>query len=343
MTQPVRLGVGTARSFYFNPHAGRFDVIWENSKRRQNAAKCVQAAMEVPLMPIRFCLLLFVFQVITLGYSPAAEPENPIRMMSYNIRYNTPNDGVNAWPNRKDHVAEMIGERYKADLAGLQEVLKGQVEDLESRLPDYGWFGVGRDDGKEEGEFCPIFYRKDRMELLDHGTFWLSETPQIPGSRGWDAACNRVVTWGKFKDREANRIIYHFNTHFDHRGKTARLESAKLLWRKVKQIAGELPTVVTGDFNMRESSDPYGIITGEEMFDDTRSDLKDARYASKTDHQGPTSTFTNWKEMGPPETKIDYIFVRNGVDVLTHEVLKDRFNGYYPSDHLPVFAKVGLD
>ena len=293
-------------------------------------------------MPHRFCLLLVAFQVLSLLQSPVAEPENPIRMMTYNIRYNTPSDGVNAWPNRKDHVAEMIGERYKADLAGLQEALKGQIDDLTARLPEYEWFGVGRDDGKEEGEFCPIFYRKDRMELLDHGTFWLSQTPEIPGSRGWDAHCNRVVTWGKFKDRKTQQVFYHFNTHFDHAGKTARVESAKLLWKKVKQIAGEFPVVVTGDFNVYESSQPYALLTGKEKIGDERSDLKDARYISKLDHKGPTSTFSNWKAVRAPETKIDYIFVRNRVEVLSHEVLNDRFDGYYPSDHLPVLAEISL-
>jgi len=286
-------------------------------------------------------ILLFLFCGSLLSFS-AVQAQDPIQVMSFNIRYNNPDDGINAWPLRKDHVAEMIGKRYSVDLVGLQEVLKDQLDDLAERLPEHAWIGVGRDDGKEAGEFCPIFYRKDRLELLENGTFWLSETPDIPGKMGWDAACNRIVTWGKFSDRKDGRQIYHFNTHFDHRGNQARLESAKLLWQKISTITENVPTVVTGDFNTRESSLPYGILTGKESVAGTDSDLKDARYISVSGHDGPTSTTTNWNEYGPPETKIDYIFVRNGITVLKHRVLTDRFDDRYPSDHLPVLTEIRL-
>lgn len=289
-----------------------------------------------------FVQVLAILLCASLWMPALAQAQDVIRVMSFNIRYNNPGDGINAWPHRKDHVAEVIGKRYNADLAGLQEVLKDQLDDLAQRLPGYGWIGVARDDGKEAGEFCPIFYRKDRLELLEKGDFWLSETPDVAGKMGWDAACNRIVTWGKFKDRKNGTVLYHFNTHFDHRGRIARVESAKLLWQKTSTLTGKIPAVVTGDFNTRETSLPYAILTGKEPVGDTRSDLQDGRYVSMNVHEGPTSTSTNWKQHGPPETKIDYIFVRNGITVLKHQVLTDRFEERYPSDHLPVLAEIRL-
>ncbi len=275
----------------------------------------------------------------------SAEENQPIRVMSFNIRYNNPGDGINAWPHRKNHVAEMIGKRYQADLAGLQEALKGQIDDLVKQLPDYEWFGVGREDGKEAGEYTPIFYRKDRFDLLQQDTFWLSETPDVAGSKSWDSSLMRIVTWGKFKDKKNGKLFYYFNTHFDHRGRQARVESAKLVWKKIAAITGKTPAVLTGDFNVRENSMPYAILTGKETAGDSLSDLKDARYLSIKAHEGPTSTVSSgagWTKYGPPGSKIDFIFVRNGFLVASHRVLDDRFDNRFPSDHLPVLAEIGL-
>ncbi|HPA46477.1 MAG TPA: endonuclease/exonuclease/phosphatase family protein [bacterium] len=283
---------------------------------------------------------LFFLCLVGIGLTVSAQDQQSIQVMTFNIRYNNPNDGINAWPNRKDAVAKSIGSQYRVDLVGMQEVLKEQCADLEQRLPDYAWIGVGRDDGKEAGEFCPIFYRKERFDLLDHATFWLSETPEIAGKKGWDAACNRVVTWGKFKDRRTQKEFYHFNTHFDHRGETARIESAKLIWQRVMDIAGKTPAIVTGDLNTRENSTPYAILTGKEPVDGVRSDLRDARYASVHGHEGPTSTFSNWTEIGEPETKIDYIFLHGNIRALRHRVLTDRIEDRFLSDHLPVLAEI---
>jgi len=285
--------------------------------------------------------LLFLC-LIGISLPAFTQDQQSIQVMTFNIRYNNPNDGVNAWPNRKDAVAELIGSRYHVDFAGLQEALKDQCADLEQQLPDYAWIGVGRDDGKEAGEFCPIFYRKERFELLDHATFWLSETPEVPGKKGWDAACNRVVTWGKFKDRQTQKEFYHFNTHFDHRGETARQESAKLIRRRVSEIAGKTPAIITGDFNMGENSTPYAVLTGKKPVDDGRPDLRDARYASIHGHEGPTSTFSNWTEIGEPETKIDYIFLYGDIRVLRHRVLTDRIEDRFLSDHLPVLVEIEI-
>ena len=283
----------------------------------------------------------FSCQVAKIGVE-AATPElsaRPyLRVMSFNIRYNTARDSANAWPHRKDMAASMI-RFHHADLAGLQEALKGQIDDLVERLPGYGWFGVGRDDGREKGEFSAIFYRKDRFELLEESTFWLSEEPEVIGSKGWDAAITRIVTWGKLRDRSTGKVFFYFNTHFDHRGVRAREESASLLLTKVKEIAGTTPVIVTGDFNSSESSEPYRILTEST----STESLRDARYLSVHGHHGPTGTWSGFEVAGTPGEKIDHIFVKNGVRVLQHGMLSDTFDGRFPSDHLPVLAEVVIE
>jgi len=291
-----------------------------------------------------FSLSILVFVLAPCALQ-AADESLAIQVMTYNIRNNNPEDGINAWPNRSHHVAEMIGTRCHADFAGLQEVKYDQVQDLEKDLPDYGWFGVARDDGDKKGEFCPIYYRKERFELLKQNTFWLSETPEVAGSTSWNAACVRIVTWGQFRDKKTGKIFYHFNTHFDHRSELARVESAKLISKKAVEIAGDSPAFLTGDFNSYEKSRTYAIITGKESIGDFRSSFQDARYLLKNGkHEGPTSTFTleGWTKYGAPETKIDFIYILKGFDVLRHRVLDDQFDGRFPSDHLPVLAEIEL-
>ena len=284
----------------------------------------------------KIVLIVIFLTFIVSGIMPAAFTQNnseEITVMSYNIRYDNPGDGENAWPNRKDHVAEMIGSRYTADIAGLQEVLARQLNDLETRLPDYDWVGVGRDDGKEKGEFSPIFYRSDKFDLIATNTFWLSENPQIPGSKSWDTAITRIVTWAKFKDKDFGREFYFFNTHFDHRGEQARIESAKVLVNHVKMISKDLPVMITGDFNVNERTEAYAIMKQEES-------IHDARYLSETPHEGPTTSSNNWVEMRDPESRIDYVFVNDHVRVLSHKILDDQFDGHFPSDHLPVLSTI---
>lgn len=259
---------------------------------------------------------------------------DPVAVISYNIRYDNPGDGINAWPNRKDHVADMI-KKYDADIAGLQEALKHQIDDLEERLPGYKWVGVGRDDGEEGGEFSPVFYNSERFEVLDFETLWLSETPDVPGSKSWDAAITRIVTRVKFRETDSGREFYVLNTHFDHRGETARLESAKLIAKWTSEIPDDVPFIVTGDFNIRETTEAYGVLRDA-------GHIFDARYVSETEHQGPTTSSNNWEEMREPETRIDYLFTSEHVQVLSHRILDDRYEGYFPSDHLPVLAEIVL-
>lgn len=258
-----------------------------------------------------------------------------LTVMSYNIRYDNPGDGVNAWPNRKDKVAEMIDSRYSSDIVGLQEVLFHQLEDLQERLPGYDWVGAGRDDGHRKGELSPIMYKTDMFELVATNTFWLSENPQMPGSTSWDTAITRIATWAKFKDRRNDKEFYVLNTHFDHRGDVARVESAKIISKKVSDFDDNLPIIITGDFNVNERSEAYAIMTETEG-------IYDARYISESGHQGPTTSSNNWEEMRGPESRIDYVFVNQYVNVQTHRILDDKFDGRFPSDHLPVVAELAL-
>ena len=268
------------------------------------------------------------------------EPEDrTVEVMTFNIRYNNPDDGENAWPYRKDRVAEIMAE---ADLIGVQEALSGQMVDLETRLPDFEWFGVGRADGMAEGEFSAIFYRKSRFELLNHDTFWLSETPDVVGSVGWDAALERIATWGRLRDRATGEEFLHVNTHFDHIGVEARRQSARLLLRKIDEIAGDAPAVLTGDFNVVDSSLVYQILTGAADVD--ADALDDARAVSANTPVGPNSTWNGFSEIEPGR-RIDYVFVNDEVDVLRHVIIADQIPGTdrFPSDHLPVLVEVDID
>ena len=258
--------------------------------------------------------------------------------MSFNLRYNTPNDGVHAWPLRKELVATTI-RFHRAEVIGVQEALHDQMMDLEQMLPEYKWVGVGRDDGKTQGEYAAIFYRHARFELLASGNFWLSEKPEQAGSVGWDAAITRLVTWAKLRDGGSGKTFFHFNTHFDHMGQQAREESAKLLRARITAIAGTEAVVLTGDFNATEASPVYKILV--EAAPPLRM-LKNARALSTLPHHGPDWTFHGFGKT-TERTTIDFIFVSEGMRVLRHAALFEYGEERYPSDHLPVFAEVVLE
>lgn len=256
----------------------------------------------------------------------------PLRVMSYNIRLDLASDGPNAWPHRKDAVANLI-RSHRADLVGLQEALPAQLADLAARLPQFGRFGAGRT-AERSGEHSAILYRRDRFEVLQSDTFWISETPDIPGSKGWDAAYERVATWGKLRDRASGQVFFVFNTHLDHVGEVARREGTRLLLARIDQIAVEHPVILTGDFNAPPDSEPYTIVTG--------SSFRDAMLVSRSPHHGPSSTWTAFRAIEPGR-RIDFVFVRGGIDVLGHAILSDTtHDGRFPSDHLPVIAEVSI-
>lgn len=293
-------------------------------------------------------LLIFVMVVFAGCGEPKDTQETatdsitnePIRVMSFNIRYDNPDDGPDAWPNRKEFVASTI-LFHKADIVGIQEGLIHQLNELDGFLDGFERVGVGRNDGEEAGEFSAIYYRSDRFEPIETGNFWLSQTPDVPGSVHWDADQTRIVSWAHFRDHATNEIFYAFNTHFDHRGVEARINSAKLIVEKIDQIAGNEPVVLTGDFNTTDDREPYKIITETER-EGMSLVLYDGFYHSENGHHGPTST-SNGFESIRPDRRIDYIFVNDGFQVLYHGALADVRDGHFPSDHLPVLAEIELN
>ena len=271
---------------------------------------------------------------ILLFLIPATLFSQQMNIISYNIRLNTASDGVNAWPNRIEMVNGLL-RFHEADIFGLQEALYDQIQDIEKGLPEYEWFGVGRDDGEKAGEFSPIFYNKSKFILYDHGTFWLSPTPDVP-SKGWDAALNRIVTWGLFQSKITGKQFLVFNTHFDHRGTEARKNSALLIEKKIREMTRNknLPVILTGDFNLTPDQEPIILL---------KKYMKDSFEVTEEQPYGPVGTYNGFKiEADLSSNRIDYIFVHGDVDVLKYAALTDFMDHRFPSDHLPVFAKVVL-
>lgn len=270
----------------------------------------------------------------------AGSSATPLRVMSFNLRYDNPGDGVNAWPNRRDWVAALI-RFHDADVIGVQEALARMLVDLDTRLPGFARVGVGRADGRSAGEFSAILYRTDRLQVLDSGTFWLSPTPDVPGSKGWDAAIERVATWARFRDRVTGCRHVHLNTHFDHIGEEARQQSARLIRQRLAGLAAGLPVIVTGDLNSDPESGAYRILTHDTLAG-AIAPLLDGFQASRSGHYGPTSSWTAFRAIEPGR-RIDYILVSNPVVVLSHGILPDSWDGRFPSDHLPVLAKLAVN
>lgn len=260
-----------------------------------------------------------------------------INVLTYNIRFANPDDKPNTWEARKKNVFNQI-RKANPDVFGLQEVLNEQVKDVEIAFPGFKRVGVGRDDGKEAGEYSPLFYKADQFSLKGSGTFWLSQTPEVAGSRGWDAACNRVVTWVKLKHTESGKEIIVFCTHFDHMGVVARRKSAELLLVAVDSLSSQNQAVIVGDFNASPDSEPYIQLTAKtnpNHFVDSQSICNSV--------EGPSYTYTGFKVGGIPGERIDYIFLKGNAKVISMQVNNFNNGEYYPSDHLPVSATIELD
>lgn len=271
---------------------------------------------------------------ILLFLIPAALFSQQMNIVSYNIRLNTPSDGENAWPNRIEMVTGLL-QFHEADIFGLQEALYNQIQDIEKAFPGYEWFGVGRDDGEKAGEFSPIFYNKSKFILYEQGTFWLSETPEVP-SKGWDAALNRIVTWGRFQSKVTGKQFLVLNTHFDHVGVEARKNSALLIEKKIREMTRDknLPVILTGDFNLTPDQEPIILL---------KKFLKDSYDVTEQPPYGPFGTYNGFKiDADLSNRRIDFVFVHGGINVLKYAALADFKNHRFPSDHLPVFVKVQL-
>ena len=254
-----------------------------------------------------------------------------LKIMSYNIKLDYPKEGKNSWTNRKPFMVNQI-KFYEPDVLGVQEAMPNQMKDMDSLLTDYSFVGVGRDDGKNEGEFSAIFYKNKELKVLQSSTFWLSQTPDKVGM-GWDAVCNRVCTYALFQNTTTKKKFWVFNTHFDHVGKEARSKSAVLIMDKIKGLNTEgYPVFLTGDFNMEPNHESIDYIS---------QTLKDSKAVSELEF-GPEGTFNGFHFDQPVKRRIDYIFVSEDVEVNKYAVLSDNWNMKYPSDHLPVFIEAKL-
>lgn len=278
--------------------------------------------------------LIILFAALLALPAAAKEKADRFSAMTYNIRLDLASDGDNAWPHRRTALTGLVAY-YAPDLVGMQEVLQHQKDQVEADLPVYKFVGVARDDGKQAGEYSMLGYRTDRFDPLASGTFWLSPTPERP-SKGWDAALPRIATWARLSDKTAKQTLLVVNTHFDHIGKVARLESAKLIrrWIGEHRQAGDA-VVLMGDFNVPTGSPPYQAILA-----DTPGliALHDTQDITRTPHFGPTGSFTGFKIEQNEPSPIDHIFVNDGVTVLRHATLTQQTGGKLPSDHYPVLA-----
>lgn len=284
-------------------------------------------------------LILGMTAVTTLfGADAEANSAETLTVMSFNIRYGKANDGENHWSKRKDFVVETIQE-VAPDLLGTQECLPFQRDYLAKHLPQYAVVGVGREDGKEQGEMCAIFYKKDRFELVDSGHFWLSETPDDAGSKSWDSSLPRMASWVLLIDKTSDdqTPILYGNTHFDHRGKVARVESAKLI-RERASMHDDFDLILTGDFNAGEDSKPYAAMFGET--DGKKSPFVDAYRTFHPERKPNEGTFSGFKVSGTGGDRIDWIGVSDDWKITDAKILHTNKNGSTPSDHFPVVAKI---
>ena len=294
--------------------------------------------MLAPRLMLRIMLLVLV-ACLVCGPERAVADGKPadVRVMSFNIRFGTAADGDNHWEKRKQFLVDTI-KAFDPDLLGTQETLAFQRDYLAENLQGYDVIGVGRDDGGENGEMMALFFKQSRFEKIEEGHFWLSQTPEQPGSISWDSALPRMVTWVKLRDRrQANaKPILFFNTHFDHRGAEARVESARLLRSRVVELGAGCRVVVTGDFNTGEESEPYKALFAK--YGGARSPLRDAYRVAFPERATNEGTFSGFKADATSGPRIDWIAVSRDWRVVRASIDRTAREGRTPSDHFAVTA-----
>ncbi|QDU70213.1 endonuclease/exonuclease/phosphatase family protein [Mucisphaera calidilacus] len=293
------------------------------------------------------CLLVMgVCTASAWGEAPGPEPDFPalreaevdgrFTAMTFNIRFGTAKDGEHAWPHRRAAVIGMI-RRHDPDVLGVQEALAFQVDELQAALPAYWFWGVGRDDGERGGEFCGLFLRADRFVSVDRGHLWLSETPEVVASVGWDASMTRMLSWVLVEDRVAGQQLVVANTHFDHRGPVSRLEAARLIRNRMAMVPDAIPLVLLGDFNAGEGSPPYRALVHDEHA--VVAPLVDAYRLANPERRAEEGTYNRFRADEPRTgDRIDWILHTGGL--VTRESLIDYglVDGVLASDHDPVIA-----
>jgi endonuclease/exonuclease/phosphatase family metal-dependent hydrolase len=261
-----------------------------------------------------------------------------LKVMSFNVRFDNPDDGINAWPNRIPLVEKYMKDEMP-DIVGMQENLYHQNEDLLRIMPGYAYVGTGRDDGEKGGEFSPIFFRTDRFELLDHSQFWLSETPDVPGSIGWAAVLPRVVAWAQLKHKESGKELFVFNTHFSHVSDEARRKSMQFLSDQITKIAGDSRVILTGDFNITQGSELYYEM--QERFLE-QNNLQNAELISEKPFTGIKNTFNGFRR-DIESRVIDFIYVNEFFSVKTYSIDKIMEGDIFISDHWPVKVEIIME
>lgn len=278
---------------------------------------------------MRACLLLGLIAAacVALTLAPQVHADEPLRVMTFNVRVPVASDGPNRWKNRRNLMAETIRQAHP-DVFGTQELHKRQGDYLVGKLPRYRWFGEGRRGGDGD-EHMGVFYRTDRLTVEQSGNFWLSDTPRVPGSISWGQPYPRMVTWALFRVKASGRQFYYFNTHFPYRAQDeqARTHSAREIVARLKQLPPNVPVVLTGDFNTTPAAPAHAILTAQ---------LHDARLTAPTT-DGPSATFHNFT--GIPDRRIDWILYRGFTPIAEH-TLTNHVDGHYPSDHFPVLAQL---
>ena len=302
-------------------------------QRRARVPSMITLAPRSPACPVQMHLSAALATVALFAVAaPAQEEPGPMRAMTFNIRYGTANDGEHDWAHRRRAVIEVI-RTQRPHLLGVQEALAFQRDELAAALSTHEVIGVGREGG-DRGELSALFVDRERFEIVDSGTFWLSESPDVVGSKGWDAALPRICTWAYLRDRQAERPLRVFNTHFDHRGTTARTRSAEQLAARIggaAEATAHGPALLMGDLNAAEDSPPIRALLEAGLID---------TFAAVQPSDAPRGTFTDFERVRG-NRKIDYVFATPGIEILDAAIVRHRRGGAFPSDHLPVVATLG--
>jgi endonuclease/exonuclease/phosphatase family metal-dependent hydrolase len=287
------------------------------------------------------------FQCMSKAVSDISAKDQPeLTVMSFNIRYGKAHDGKNSWRHRKQMVFDLL-RNHNPDIVGLQEALHFQINEICAELPRYSYLGVGRDDGKIKGEFCAILYLKERFDVNESDTFWLSDAPKVPGLVTWGNAFTRICTWARFIDKKNRRHFYIYNLHLDHVSQFSREKSAVLLTQHIRSRRYPDPVIITGDFNAGEDDPAILYLKGQATLADNNN-LGTDNLLSMVDtfrvmHPNAPEVGTFHKFSGRRTgEKIDHILTIPGVKVLNADILYDNVDGRYPSDHFPITATMSL-
>jgi endonuclease/exonuclease/phosphatase family metal-dependent hydrolase len=285
------------------------------------------------ILPVQLILYMRIFLLLPFLFAFGLTNAQTYTVATYNIRYQNDDDTGNLWKDRAPIVSELI-RFHDFDIFGTQEGFDSQLQDIATALPQYNRSGIGRDDGKKAGEHSAIFYKTSKFKLLNHGDFWLSETPEKP-SLGWDAkCCNRICSWVYLQDKKTGKKFYYFNAHFDHEGAKARIESSKLVLQKIRSIAGTAPVIFTGDLNGDQKSTPYLELANSGLLSDTYK-MVEHPYLNN-------GSFNSFKGTNGRMGVIDHIFVTSAFKASKWGVLTDTYHSKFPSDHFPVMAVVTI-